>query len=42
MGIVEPDEFDVGEIGMMMTGAPRASASRVPAPHGQSLALRET
>jgi hypothetical protein len=25
-------KFDVGEIGMMMTGTPRASMPRVPAP----------
>jgi simple sugar transport system ATP-binding protein len=31
MGIVEPDEFDVGEIGMMMTGAPRDKLARGPA-----------
>ncbi len=31
MGIVEPEEFDIGEIGLMMTGTPRASLQSMPA-----------
>ena len=31
MGIVEPEEFDIGEIGLMMTGTPRASLQSLPA-----------